>query len=207
MSKLILIKHARPQKDDTRPAHDWSLSDEGRRLSGVLAEQLRPHALGVIVSSPEPKAQQTAEIIAQALGIPTEVEADLAEHDRSSVPLMPTREFISMMALLFNRPRQCVLGGESAEQALKRFSRAIDRLLDRHGQRNLAIVSHGTVLALYAARLLETDPFTLWRQMAQPAYLIFQRPNMDLLLRQDRLDPPAPSLAEGHPPGSQRALG
>src|SRR5690606_31546943 len=167
MSKLILIKHARPQKDDTRPAHDWSLSDEGRRLSGVLAEQLRPHALGVIVSSPEPKAQQTAEIIAQALGIPTEVEADLAEHDRSSVPLMRTRELISMMALLFNRPRQCVLGGESAEQALKRFSRAIDRLLDRHGQRNLAIVSHGTVLALYAARLLETDPFPLWRQMAQ----------------------------------------
>ncbi len=188
MPNLILIKHAKPQKDESTPSREWKLSDEGRSLSAVLADQLEPHTPQIVISSDEPKAVETAQIIAEKLNIPTEIEKGLAEHNRDNVPMMQTREFIASMALLFNRPRQLVLGNETAEQARKRFSQSIDSLLDRHGQSNLAIVTHGTVLALYAGPLLEIPPFHLWRQMGLPAYLVFDRPSMNLIDRRDAVE-------------------
>jgi broad specificity phosphatase PhoE len=145
-------------------------------------------SLQAIACSEEPKAAETAEIIAARLGIASQTEPGLAEHDRGNVPMMKTRDFISAMAHFFNRPRQLVLGRETAEQARKRFGEAIDRLLARHGQDDLAVVTHGTVLALYAAPLIDADAFTLWRQMGLPSYLVFDRPSMVLV---DRCDQPA----------------
>ncbi|MCC6239324.1 MAG: histidine phosphatase family protein [Phycisphaerales bacterium] len=188
MSKLILIKHAPPEKDADTPSHQWGLSAQGQQLSRIMAGELRQHAPQIIISSLEPKALQTAQIIARELAIPVETDADLAEHERNNVPLMETRDFISLMALLFNRPRQLVLGQETAEQAKKRITKALHRIFDQHPDQTIAVMTHGTVLALYASELIDEDPFTLWRKLALPSYLVFSRPQMELLERRDRLD-------------------
>src|SRR3954470_845340 len=108
---LILVKHASPLKDSEKPAHEWRLSDDGRVAAGKLADQLRESdlAIDVIVTSDEPKAQETAEIIAGILGKPVETAIDLHEHDRSSVPVMPTRDFISSVAQFFKETNRLVL--------------------------------------------------------------------------------------------------
>ncbi len=188
MPSLIFIKHAKPQRDDSQPAHRWPLSDEGRAAAELLAHAIKRFEPSVVACSDEPKAMQTAQIVAEALGIDYEVDSDLAEHDRTSVPMMPTREFISSMALLFSRPQQLVLGDETAEQASSRFERAVNRAIEKHFDQNIAIVSHGTVLALHAAPLLERPEFELWRQMGQPSFLAFDRPSMKLLERCDQLE-------------------
>ena len=99
MRKVILIKHAKPLVQENVPSHDWSLSEDGRAKALLLAERLRPLAPGLVISSKEPKALQTAQILAQALGLSPKASQGLAEHDRSNVPMMSSPEFISLMAL------------------------------------------------------------------------------------------------------------
>lgn len=178
MPTLILIKHAKPQVLPEIPSDQWPLSDEGRRLCEPLAERVRGHQPQVVVSSEEPKAAETGRIIAERLGVPFETAPGLHEHDRSNVPHMPTREFISYMALFFKKPDEQVLGLETAKEARERLTGAIDEVLARHPDQNVAIVTHGTVLALYAAETAGREAFATWRAMGLPSFIAFDRSEM-----------------------------
>ncbi len=187
MPKLILIKHAPPQIEPGVSSHEWKLSPAGRERAAALAERLRPHAPAVVFTSDEPKAIETAEIVATALGVPHEVAADLEEHDRSNVPQMPTREFISSMALFFKKPSELVLGRETAEQAQRRVTVAIDRILSENSKRDVAVVTHGTVLALYLAPIMEGDPFDLWRRLGLPSYVALDAESLEVIETVERV--------------------
>ena len=190
MRKLVLIKHARPEIDNNRPASEWALSEEGRLACPALAEAIRPHAPASIVSSDEPKARETAELIGRALNIVPTVAPDLHEHDRSNVRFMPPREFISMMALFFKERSRLVLGRETAEQALRRFDNAVDAILGASGEQNIGVVTHGTVLALIASAHGAGDAFTLWRQLGLPSFLVFALPDFTLIQTVARIGGP-----------------
>jgi 2,3-bisphosphoglycerate-dependent phosphoglycerate mutase len=188
MPKLILIKHAPPQVEAGVSSHDWKLSAAGREKAAALADRLRPHAPSTVFTSDEPKAVETAQIVARALGVPHEVAADLHEHDRSNVPQMPTREFISSVALFFKRPTELVLGRETAEQARRRMTVAMDRILSANEGRDVAVVTHGTVLALYLAPLLEGDEFDLWRRLGLPSYVVLDAEGMEAVEVVERVE-------------------
>ncbi|HWP39495.1 MAG TPA: histidine phosphatase family protein [Tepidisphaeraceae bacterium] len=176
MSRLILIKHASPRVVASEPAHSWRLSEQGRAACIPLAEALRSHAPALIVSSTEPKAVETAELVASHLAIPCETAPDLHEHDRSNVPHMRSGEFISMMELMFRKPDQLVLGRETARQAQQRFSHAVQSVISRHDGKDLAIVSHGTVIALFVAQHSARPAFQLWRMMELPSFVVMEHP-------------------------------
>jgi broad specificity phosphatase PhoE len=160
MLKLILIKHASPQVIPGTPPETWKLSEPGRESCLRLAEALRAHSPGVVVSSIEPKAIETAEIVAQALQIPSHTAPELHEHDRSNVPHMRSSEFISSMELFFRRPSELVLGNETASAALSRFEKAVQGVLDQYASHDsIAIVSHGTVIALLLAKHANKSAF------------------------------------------------
>src|SRR5205809_6890676 len=99
--KLVLIKHASPLVIPGTAPEEWKLSDKGKESCGPLAEALREHAPAVIVASEEPKAEQTAQLVGERLGIPVETAPGLHEHDRSNVPHMRSGEFISHMEMFF----------------------------------------------------------------------------------------------------------
>jgi broad specificity phosphatase PhoE len=103
--------------DPDLSSEHWTLSDEGREKCQPLTEGLREFEFNSIVSSSEPKAVETAEIVGRLLEKPVRTGNDLFEHDRSNVPHMESREFISMMALFFKEPGRLVLGNESADEA------------------------------------------------------------------------------------------
>src|SRR5436190_12024140 len=94
MRKMILIKHAAPEVVPDVPSERWRLSEAGRQRCAPLAEAIRPHAPGLIVSSLEPKAAETGELVAARLGVAFETAEGLHEHDRSNVPHLRSREFI-----------------------------------------------------------------------------------------------------------------
>jgi broad specificity phosphatase PhoE len=133
------------------------------------------------VTSSEPKAIETGRIIADALNIPMETTDGLEEHDRSNVPMMPSREFISFVELFFRESDRLVLGRETADAAAARFSGAIQDVLTRHPTGNIAIVTHGTVLALFAAEHADSDPFQFWRRMGLPSFVVFAVPEMNVI--------------------------
>jgi 2,3-bisphosphoglycerate-dependent phosphoglycerate mutase len=178
MSKLILIKHATPLKDVTKPSHLWHLAERGREDARVLAERLRDRGIDLVITSTEPKAEETGKIVAEVLGIPCQSSDNLHEHDRSNVPVMPTREFISMIALFFNEPHRLVLGKETADAARERFDRAVETVMRAHGEsKNVAIVTHGTVMALFLTDRVREDPFELWRRLQLPSYAAIDWPS------------------------------
>ncbi|MDB5295925.1 MAG: hypothetical protein JWO31_1908, partial [Phycisphaerales bacterium] len=134
-------------------------------------------APAAVVTSREPKAAETGALLAAALGLPPAEASDgLGEHDRSNVPHLPTREFISLVELFFRRPGERVLGRETADEALVRFAAAVDDVLARHPAGNVAVVTHGTVLALLLAKHGGGRPFELWRRMGLPSYAVVELP-------------------------------
>src|SRR4051794_25818359 len=92
--KLILVKHAPPEVVPGVAPEKWTLSAKGRDLCAPLADQLAAHAPAVIVSSEEPKAAETARLVAERLNVPWHTAHGLHEHDRSNVPHMRSGEFI-----------------------------------------------------------------------------------------------------------------
>ena len=173
MRKLILVKHARPQVVERIPSDQWTLSEEGRAACRPLAEALRAHDAAVIVTSDEAKAIETGKLVAEALDKPLETAAGLHEHDRSNVPMMQSSEFLSALALFFKQRDRLVLGKETAEQALRRFEQVLHGVLNEYDRGNIAVVTHGTVLALFAEKHGLGDGFSLYRKLRLPSFIVF----------------------------------
>src|SRR5262249_3623750 len=126
-----------------------------------LAEQLAGYQPAAIVASPEPKATETAALVAGQLGLPCEVMDGLEENDRSGFAYVSAEQYALTLAAFFAHPEERVLGCETAAQAERRFTRAIDEVLRAHRAGSLVVVAHGTVMSLFVARhagILEARP-------------------------------------------------
>jgi len=166
-----------PVLDPTTPAPDWHLGERGRALSELLANKLAAYSPDVVVSSVEPKAIETAQIVANRLSLPHEIAEGLHEHDRRNVPFMPLAELEARAAEFFAKPDQLVLGSETGNQAHARFAKAIDRVIEKHPRKNIAIVSHGSVISLFVARNNEM-PFDFWKRLGLPSIVVLSLPAM-----------------------------
>lgn len=87
MLHLILIRHSISQQQPGVSAHEWVLTDEGKQCCEQLAEHLREYTIQYIVSSGEPKAHLTAELVAQHLHLPAvEKHTGLHETEHKTAP-------------------------------------------------------------------------------------------------------------------------
>lgn len=187
MRKVILIKHPPPEVVPGVPPERWTLSEKGRALCLPLADKLAAHEPAVVISSEEPKAAETARLVAEDLGVPWRTAPGLHEHDRSNVPHLRSGEFISMVELFFRKPSELVLGRETADEARDRFEAAVLRAAAEHPEGNVAIVSHGTVIALLLGYRNGRTPFEVWRAMGLPSYAVLDWPGMIVAERADRI--------------------
>lgn len=185
---LVLIRHSLPEIDPAVPAARWRLSREGRTRCYALADRLARYDLDAIVSSPEPKAIGTAEIVAHQLGLPFESVGGLQEHDRSDVVGLDRALFRDAIARLFAHPHQLVLGRETAEEARQRFATSVGGVLERHPNTNVAVVTHGTVLSLFVAGVTGLDAYSVWQRLGMPCYVVLSRPGLRLIEVVEALD-------------------
>ena len=170
-----------PEIQPEKPASAWRLGAVGRQRSELLASRLQDLSPGVVWSSGEPKAVETAEIVAASFGVPVRVADGLEEHHRDNVPFYPTPdEFESAVERFFSHPNQLVLGSETAEQAHDRMSAAIDDVVES-GQHDSIVVTHGTVMTLYVAGVADVDTMCFWRRLGLPSYVVLGLPGNDIL--------------------------
>lgn len=182
MPNLVFIRHSQSQPDPAIPASQWRLTGEGRRRCHRLAEKLRPYNLDLIVTSAEPKAIETGELAAQKLGIPWRVRENLHEQARETAPFFETEaEFMETVASLFARPVELVFGEETGLEARDRFARAVESIMAAYPQENVAIVTHGTVLSLFASQYTGQAVLSFWQSLGMPAIIAFSYPEMALL--------------------------
>jgi broad specificity phosphatase PhoE len=187
-TRLILIKHARPEVVPGKPPSSWLLSEEGKESCRPLAERVRSYGPEVIITSTEPKANETGLRMSSVLGLPFESAPDLHEARRDTVPYHESiDEWFAKVAAFFSNPNELVLGEETAEQATERFSAAVESLLTRHPGRTIATVCHGTVMSLYAASVAGIDPFPLWQRLGLPSFIVMSPDSREVVKVVDRI--------------------
>jgi broad specificity phosphatase PhoE len=173
MADLILIRHSQTRQVADVSSHQWILTDEGQARCKRLAEPLRPYALDRIITSEEPKAFRTGELVADILNIPCEKAPNLHEQRRSTAPYSPSVEvFQAQIQAAMNEPDKVLFGEETFNHARQRFSNQIDALLAQYPDQSLAIVTHGTVMSLYLAQISGEAVFPLWQSLDMPAYAV-----------------------------------
>lgn len=149
MTTFYLIRHGEKACDPdllTGRATGVALSEEGRRQAARLATRLAPAGLRCVLSSPLERAQETAEPIAQATGLPVEISAALDEMNfgewtgRRCAELEGDRTWER-----FNRFRSGtrIPGGETMVEVQARFVGEMLRWRDAVGVGAVAMVSHG----------------------------------------------------------------
>src|SRR5688572_18829417 len=93
--ELLLIRHALPLRVDEGsvdgPA-DPALAELGHGQAAALAEWLAVEPIDAIWCSPMRRARETAEPLAQRLGLPITIDDDLAEFDREAASYIPIEE-------------------------------------------------------------------------------------------------------------------
>jgi broad specificity phosphatase PhoE len=171
MPGLILVRHARPQIIEDRPARTWRLSREGAEETRRLAERLANVSPAAIVASPEPKARATADLLAKVFGLEVEIDPALVEQRRETAPWLSQRDFDAAMARLFDEPSAPSFGEESADQAYERFALGIERRVASLLGPTM-IVTHGTVIALWVSRRLGIEPLPFWKRLTMPCAVL-----------------------------------
>jgi broad specificity phosphatase PhoE len=178
---LILVKHSLPEIVENVPAREWKLSAEGQERAKELAGKLLRYQPEILVSSTEPKAQQTAEIIGAALGVKYLALEGLHEHDRSQSPFYAKGDFQLLVQEFFEKPNALVFGNETAQQALARFRDVIDSILRSYNAKNVAVISHGTVISLFVSWLTGCNGFLLWKELGLPSFVLLDMQSKLLL--------------------------
>ena len=176
--RLILVKHSLPEIRPARPRREWLLSEEGRARCARLAERLRPYSPTRIVTSPEPKAHESARLVALALGLHSvETLDELHEHDDSDAPFQEEAAFRATVREFFANPAVVVFGRETADEAHARFSAAVDALPMPSGDSANVVVAHGRVISLYASRRDGSEAYALWARLGLPAFVVLDLPS------------------------------
>lgn len=80
--RLTLVRHGRPDEDDTTRPHDPPLRADGRRQALAVAALLANEGVTRIVTSPMQRARETAEPLAARLVLPAQTVDGWAEADR-----------------------------------------------------------------------------------------------------------------------------
>ncbi len=165
---LHLVRHGLPVVDPQRRAADWQLDPAGFDDIWALRESGRLPPRAAWFCSPEPKAQQTAQLLTDGeIGILDE----LREQERGPGWL---EDFGDRVRAAFVRSDQpAAPGWEPLDTTRARLLPAVRRILDVHGDDDVVLVGHGTAWTLLVAELTGCEPdLRRWRSLAMPDVII-----------------------------------
>lgn len=185
MSTLILVKHSIPEVNENIPAREWKLSAEGQSRCKRLADLLVKYHPDQIISSVEPKAKETAELVAKELGLSTNIFEGLHEHDRTNTGYLSKEQFQESVREFFTRPDELVFGNETADEAYQRFQTAIDSILSKFPNQTIVVVAHGTVISLYVSRYIGISDLSLWKELGLPSFVALDLQSRALIAQEN----------------------
>lgn len=189
MAYLILIRHSICQQQPNVSTHEWALSSEGLVLCETLAAQIRPYNVKFVFSSREPKAIQTAKEIVKAFnGFDSQIIDGLEETHRTTAPYYKNvGDFQAAVIAGMQRLDDVVFGEEAFAAARWRLDQTLHDVMEKHPDEAVAVVSHGTVMALWLASLLHRPVQDIWQAMGMPAYAVIEWPEKRIIHFQETL--------------------
>ncbi len=151
MTTILLARHG--ETDWNRELRfqghaDRSLNDTGRLQAQELAERLREEPIAAVYASDLRRASETAEIVAEALGLPMATDPRLREIDVGSWQGRTRAELDG-----------AVWDGESYDRHRLRVVAALHRIAEAHPDGCVLVVAHGgTLRRVQEAALGEAQP-------------------------------------------------
>lgn len=151
---FYFLRHAEIKVDRNLPVSKWTLLEKGKKQAKGLANTNTFDDIDVIISSDEEKAYQTAKIIAAKLGKQIIRIPELNEIDRGKDGFLTKEKFERTIKLCLTDMDKSIRNWETASHALDRFSKQIEKLESQYENKKILIVSHGCVINLYFAKIL-----------------------------------------------------
>lgn len=166
--RLLLARHAAPERPQRIGEPDLPLSELGRRQGWALAQRLRDEPVVVLCSSPYRRALETALVLGEALGTEPQVDERLREWDAGQWNGLRPDQVLALFGDGWTHearnPNFAPPGGESAAQVAGRVQQALDDLRARQTDGHLLLVAHSGVLAVLVHLLLGL-PLEAWGQV------------------------------------------
>ncbi len=156
-----MIRHAHPiseERIDGTPA-DPPLSEAGFEQSRAVAEWLSRNPPDRLVSSPALRARQTAEATSRKLGRPVEIDDRLCDVNPLLSRYVTLEEERVRDPLAYRRRLDQYREGDHLADASARVNAALDEWTDTHPGKRVAVFCHGSVVNVYAARVLGLSEF------------------------------------------------
>ncbi|MGI8927518.1 MAG: histidine phosphatase family protein [Tepidiformaceae bacterium] len=171
---LILVRHAMPEVVPGLSSTLWRLGAPAREDCVLLAHALPAGLAPAVISSGQPKVDETAAIIALRGSLTTKVDGRMREVDQPDAWYEGDYRTLAACYLAGDEPA----GWEPRDAVAARFSAAAAAALAQPGEGDAVIVNHGLALSLYLATLAPTvrsadglaafDLVPFWRALTFP---------------------------------------
>jgi broad specificity phosphatase PhoE/ribonuclease HI len=151
------------------------LSDEGKDQIRAVADWLGPLAerVDAVVASPVRRTLESAEILAEALGRPVEVEPGFAEMEFGLWDGMTFAEvgekYPDDLKAWLGSTEVAPDGGESFRTVQRRVLDGLNRLLQAHAGKTVVVVSHVTPIKTLVAHAVDAPLEAVFRMELTPA--------------------------------------
>ena len=182
---LLLLRHGvteyTPQRRFSgRGGADLPLTAHGHAQAAAAAEAVeRAGGVDVVVASPLLRTRETAQHVADRLGIGVRVEdgwveCAFGEWDGLTAAEVAQR-WPTELAAWQGSTAVAPPGGEAVDEVARRVLVARDRVLARHPRARVLVVTHATPIKQLVRLALGAGPESLWRMDSSPASLTTTR--------------------------------
>jgi probable phosphoglycerate mutase len=154
--QLLVIRHALPLRSEPGQGADPDLSEEGIAQAKRLPDALERFSIKRIVSSPQRRAMQTAQPVADKLGLAVDIDDRLAEYDRDLEHYTPIEEASQedLQRLIDGH----LPGGVDEEAFIARVKAGVEDIVaTAEHEDTVALFSHGGVINALIHDIMATE--------------------------------------------------
>jgi probable phosphoglycerate mutase len=162
MTELLLVRHGETDwnRDERFQGHaDPPLNDTGRAQARALANDLGRERIDAIYTSDLARARETAELIAEGVGVPFILEPRLREVDVGEWQGLRRPEIAERFPDGMRNWHERGHGwerGETYEQLAERVLEAVEWIVNRHPGGRVVVVGHGGTIRVIRAHVDES---------------------------------------------------
>lgn len=153
-TKIIFLRHADTEKNPSVNAAEWGLSEKGEQQAMEVSNMLIMSTVDVIYVSDEQKTALTVAPLSEKLNKEIHPLSFFNEVRRGD-KFLTKEEFEAEKVKQLQDLSYPAFGGESGTEALARFKQGIEQVTKEYEGKTILIVTHGTVLNIYFADLLD----------------------------------------------------
>jgi broad specificity phosphatase PhoE len=165
--KLYFFRHSQTIFEPEVPTPNWVLSEEGIEKAKLLSGDSKIMNIEIFYSSLQNKALETTVILAKPNRTPIKTHSGLAELTSITNAFIPCYD--ETVRDLYAGKIKTINHGESLKEGRDRFHNTIEDIVHSEvGNDSIGIVTHGSILSLFASEYSGVAAYELHQQISMP---------------------------------------